>query len=83
VPCPRYEADSGKGLCKERIATSGQGKRGALRTLIAKESSTAIFYLAGRQKIDPGTDFSDASIAQAQLIGQALLAANAVRIHID
>lgn len=31
-----------------------------------------IFFIAGRQKSDPGTDFSDANIAQAQVIGEAL-----------
>jgi hypothetical protein len=67
-----YEADLGAGLCKKRIAVPGQGKSGATRTLVAKEGAHGIFFIAGRQKSDPGTDFSDANVAQAQIIGEAL-----------
>jgi hypothetical protein len=67
-----FEADSGKGLCKKRIAVSGHGKRGSFRTLVAKDSALAIFYMAGRQKNEPGSDFSEANVAQARLLGQAL-----------
>ncbi len=67
-----YEADLGSGLCKKRIAMPGQGKSGATRTLVAKEGTHGIFFIAGRQKSDPGTDFSDANVAQAQIIGEAL-----------
>ena len=76
----QYEADLGKGLCKKRIAVPGQGKSGATRTLVAKESTLAIFYMAGRQKSDPGTDFTDANIAQAQLLGQALQASTSQKL---
>jgi hypothetical protein len=68
----QYEAELGSGLCKKRIAISGQGKRGATRTLVAKESPSAIFFLVGRQKSDPGTDFSDSQVDAAKLIGTAL-----------
>lgn len=71
-----FEADLGKGLCKKRIAFESQGKRGGTRTLVARESVHGIFYMAGRQKSDPGTDFTDAHIAQAQLLGQALQSAD-------
>ncbi|MFM8636230.1 MAG: type II toxin-antitoxin system RelE/ParE family toxin [Betaproteobacteria bacterium] len=67
-----YEADLGGGLCKKRVAIPGHGKSGATRTLVAKEGALGIFFIAGRQKSDPGTDFSDANVAQAQLIGAAL-----------
>jgi hypothetical protein len=67
-----YEAELGSGLCKKRIAISGQGKRGATRTLVAKESPSAIFFLVGRQKSDPGTDFSDSQVDAAKVIGTAL-----------
>jgi len=76
----QFEADLGKGLCKKRIAVDGQGKRGATRTLVAKESARAIFFMAGRQKSDPGTDFSTASVEQAQLLGQALQAASSQQL---
>lgn len=77
----QYEADLGKGLCKKRIAVDGQGKRGATRTLVAKEGVHGVFFMAGRQKSDPGTDFSDANVAQAQLLGQALQAANTAQLN--
>lgn len=72
----RYEADLGAGLCKKRIAVSGQGKSGATRTLVAKDGPYGIFFIAGRQKSDPGPDFSDANVAQAQIVGEALQRAN-------
>lgn len=78
----RYEADLGGGLCKKRIAVAGQGKSGATRTLVAKDGAQGLFFIAGRQKSDPGTDFSDANIAQAQVIGQALQEANARKLAI-
>lgn len=77
----QYEADLGKGLCKKRIAVDGQGKRGGTRTLVAKESSNGLFFMAGRQKSDPGTDFSDANVEQAQLLGQALQAASTHKLN--
>ena len=76
----QYDADLGKGLCKKRIAMDGQGKRGATRTLVAKQGTLAIFYIAGRQKSDPGADFSEANVAQAQLLGQAVQAANSQKL---
>jgi len=76
-----YEADLGGGLCKKRIAVAGQGKSGATRTLVAKEGAHGIFFIAGRQKSDPGTDFSDANVAQAQVIGEALQRASAKKLN--
>lgn len=76
----QYEANLGIGLCKKRIAMSGQGKSGSIRTLVAIESSVAIFFIAGRQKSDTGHDFSDANVAQALLLGQALQAANSKKL---
>lgn len=75
IMCGRYEADLGQGLCKKRVALPGRGKSGSIRTLVAKEASHAVFFIAGRQKSDPGSDFSDANVAQAQLLGQALQSA--------
>ena len=67
-----YEVELGSGLCKKRIAVFGQGKRGATRTLVAKESAHGIFFLVGRQKSDPGSDFSDTQVDAAKIIGAAL-----------
>ena len=74
-----YEADLGGGLCKKRIAVPG--KSGATRTLVAKEGALGIFFIAGRQKSDPGSDFSDANVAQAQIIGEALQKAGAKKLE--
>ena len=67
-----YEAEMGAGLYKKRIAIFGQGKRGATRTLVAKESAHGIYFLVGRQKSDPGSDFSDSQVDAAKIIGDAL-----------
>ncbi|WP_300758666.1 type II toxin-antitoxin system RelE/ParE family toxin [Janthinobacterium sp.] len=53
-----FEADLGQGVCKKRIAVPGQGTSGSARSLVAKQHKSAIFFLAGRAKSDPGTDFS-------------------------
>ena len=52
------EADLGRGVCKKRIALPGKGKSSSTRTLVAKQHKTAIFFIAGRQKSNPGPDFS-------------------------
>ena len=77
----QYEADLGAGVCKKRIAVSGQGKRGATRTLVANTRAHGVFFMAGRSKSDPGTDFSDASVAQAQLIAKDLQASTILQIE--
>ena len=77
----QYEADLGAGLCKKRIAVTGQGKSGATRTLVAKEGVSGMFFIAGRQKSDPGTDFSDANVGQAQVIGEAFQKATATQLE--
>lgn len=68
----RFEADLGGGLCKKRIASAGQGKSGSTRTLIAKQHAAALSFLAGRQKSDPGSDFSDKEVAAAKIIAKGL-----------
>ncbi len=77
----QYEADLGSGVCKKRIAVPGQGKSGATRTLVAKDGVQGIFFIAGRQKSDPGSDYSDANVAQAQVIGEALKQASAKKLN--
>src|SRR5688500_15335116 len=72
----RFEADLGGGVCKKRIAVDGQGKSGATRTLIAKKHQGAIFFLAGREKSDPGSDFSDQQVEAAKVIAKGLEAAS-------
>ena len=77
----QYEADLGAGVCKKRIAVSGQGKRGSTRTLVAKNSPHGIFFMAGRSKNDPGNDFSNAAVARVQLIAKDLHAATSKQIQ--
>ena len=69
-----YEADLGSGICKKRVAIAGKGKRGGARTLVAKEHQAAIFFLLGRLKSDPGSDFSDEVVETAKIIGASLQA---------
>lgn len=77
----QYEADLGSGLCKKRIALPRQGKGGGTRTLVAKGGASGLFFIAGRQKSDPGRDFSDTNVAQAQIIGDALQKADAQQLE--
>jgi hypothetical protein len=72
----RYEANLGGGVCKKRIALPGRGKSGSMRTLVAKGHGSAIFFLAGRQKDDPGRDFSEAEEEAAKIVAKGLHAAD-------
>lgn len=71
-----FEADLGSGLCKKRITLPGQGKSGSSRTLVAKKHKDAIFFVAGREKSKPGTDFSDQEVEAAKIIATGLQAAS-------
>ena len=72
----QFEADLGGGVCKKRVAVPGQGKSGSTRTLVAKKHNTAIFFLAGREKNAPGSDFSANEVEAAKIIGHALESAS-------
>jgi len=67
-----FEADLGGWICKKRVAIEGMGKSGGTRTLVAKRHAAAIFFLLGREKRSPGTDFSDATVEAVKLIGANL-----------
>lgn len=45
-----------------------------------REGAHGFFFIAGRQMSDPGTDFSDVNVAQAQVIGEALQKASAKKL---
>ena len=75
-----FEADLGAGLCKKRIAMPGQGKSGSFRTLVAKNRKDAIFFLAGREKSKPGTDFSDQEVDAAKIVATGLQTASARKL---
>jgi hypothetical protein len=76
-----FEADLGGGLCKKRVVLPGQGKSGSARTLVAKKHKGAIFFLAGREKSTPGSDFSDKEVEAAKIIARALENANAEKLN--
>lgn len=76
-----FEADLGQGGCKKRIAVPGQGKSGSARSLVAKQHKSAIFFLAGRAKSDPGTDFSPNEEEAAKLAGKLLQAATVMKLE--
>ena len=77
----RYEADLGGGVCKKRIAVPGRGKSGSTRTLVAKQHDTAIFFLVGRSKSDPGSDFSAKEEEAAKIYAGLLQAADAEKLN--
>lgn len=62
----------GGGVCKKRVPVAGQGKSGSVRTLVAKKHRGAIFFLVGREKSSPGSDFADREVAAAKVIAHAL-----------
>jgi len=68
----RYEADLSGGVCKKEVAVSGRGKSGSTRTLVAKKHIAAIFFLVGREKNTPGSDFSTKEVDAAKIIAHAL-----------
>jgi hypothetical protein len=66
-----YEADLGDGVCKKRIPITGQGKRGGIRTLVAKKNSYAIIFIVGREKNSPGSDFTEREQEAAGIIARS------------
>src|SRR5260221_5174225 len=78
-----YEADLRKGVVKKRVAYPGRGKRGGARLLVAHRMKECIIFLVGRDKNDPGTDFTRAqedaakelALAYAKLSADKLLLA--------
>lgn len=75
-----FEADLGGGVCKKRVAVPGRGKSGSTRTLVAKKHKNAIFFLAGREKSQPGSDFSDKEVEATKIIASGLQAADAQKL---
>lgn len=73
----RFEADLGGGVCKKRVALPGKGKSGSTRTLVAHQMRTAIVFLVGRAKSQPGSDFSFQDEEAARVIAAAVKATEA------
>jgi hypothetical protein len=66
-----YEADLGDGVCKKRVPIEGQGKRGGIRTLVAKKNKYAIIFIVGREKSSPRSDFTDKEQEAAAIIARS------------
>jgi hypothetical protein len=67
----QYEADLGKGVVKKRVAYPGRGKSGGARVLVAQRVKDFIIFLVGRDKRDPGKDFSSAQEEAAKELATA------------
>lgn len=75
-----FEADLGGGVCKKRIAVPGQGKRGSIRTLVAKKLPHAIVFLAGRTKSAPTSDFTETEVTAAKIVARGLDKADSAKL---
>lgn len=75
-----FETDLGGGLCKKRVATAGRGKSGASRIMVAKKHKQAVFFLAGREKTEPGSDFSDKEVDAVKIVAAGLQKAHAAQL---
>ena len=67
-------------MCKKRVALAGQGKSGSTRTLVAKQNAYAIIFLGGREKSDPGNDFSMNEVNAAKIVAKGLEKADDKRL---
>ena len=76
-----FDADLGGGVCKKRVALLGQGKSGSTRTLVAKKHKLAIFFIVGREKSDPGKDFSATEEEAAKIVAKGLQAATEPKLE--
>lgn len=75
-----FDADLGGGVCKKRIPIPGQGQSGSVRTLVAKKHKDAVIFLTGREKSDPGKDFSEKEERAAKGLAKLLEKADAKKL---
>ena len=76
-----FEANLGGGVCKKRIALGGRGKSGSVRTLIAIRHGSALFFLVGREKSEPGSDFPDKVVEAAKILARSLAGASSAKVQ--
>jgi hypothetical protein len=76
-----YEADLGGGVCKKRISILGQGKSGSIRTIVAKKNRDAIIFMVGREKSDPGSDFTNKEQAAAIILAKTFEKADRYKLQ--
>jgi hypothetical protein len=78
----KFEADLGKGVIKKRVAYPGRGKSGGARLLVAQRMKGFIIFLVGRDKSDPGTDFTQRQIDAAKELALAYEALNVAQFRL-
>jgi hypothetical protein len=76
----QYEADLGAGVVKKRVAYPGRGKSGSARVIVAHLHKDAIIFITGRDKSDPGRDFTDAQVEATKEIAKGLQKATAAAL---
>ena len=64
-----FEAALGGNLLKKRIARSGQGKRGGLRTLVATNTGGLWFFVCGLVKNERSNIDNDKEVALKKIDG--------------
>jgi len=69
-----FEADLGRGFIKKRVAYRGGGKSGGARLLVARRAKNALIFVVGRDKSDPGSDFTSEQIEAAKQLAAAYAA---------
>ncbi len=62
----------GRAYARSVLLFQGVARAAACVPFLRKRGAHSPFFIAGRQKGDPGSDFTQASVAQAQVIGEAL-----------
>jgi hypothetical protein len=77
-----FEADLGKGVVKKRVAYPGSGKSGGARLLVAMRMKRFIVFLVGRDKSDPGNDFTPAQETAAKELAIAYEKLSAEQIEV-
>lgn len=70
------DADLGGGLIKQRVARSGQGKRGGYRTIIAYRAARRSVFLCGFGK-SQRENIDDDELARWRIAGRVMLEGNA------
>lgn len=81
IEAGNFEADLGGGVCKKRVPIPGLGKSGSLRTLVAKKHKDAIIFITGREKSDPGPDFTAAEETSAKIISKSFDKADTKKLN--
>ena len=74
------DASLGAHLFKQRVAVSGRGKRGGLRTIIAYRATVTAFYLYGFAK-DKKANIESEELDMLRVLAAELLAQENIRLQ--